>query len=83
MTTRQCCSSNWNLPGGLLDDEQRARFELMPPFEQSREYRLDIGYVVADDSKQCKANIVHGKILLILNALIDRDKHVEVARDAA
>jgi hypothetical protein len=51
----------------------------MPPGQQARDYWFDVSDVVADDSQQCEANVKRGKVLLMLNTLVDGDKDGEVA----
>lgn len=62
-----------------LDDEKRARFKLMPPREEPWKYRLYVNDIVAYNAEQCKADVEAGEILLMLNALVDRDEDVEIA----
>ena len=62
-----------------LDDEEGARFELVPAREQPRKYWLYVSNIVAYNAEQGQANVDAGEILLMLNALVDGYEDVEIA----
>jgi hypothetical protein len=54
----------------------------MPSRKEPWQYRLNISDIVAWNAEQCKADVKAREVLLMLDALVDRDEGVEVARYA-